>query len=505
MSLVRMVPSSAMITIIAACALIGACGLDSYQLGGGSGTGSGDAGNGAGDGNTGDGNAGVDAASTCIPIGPDDTCDGIDNDCNGVVDDPFDLQNDGENCGACGVVCVAAGAIMACEQGACEVVACQPGFKDLDPLIPGCEYRCPLFPEQPEDCNGVDDDCDGVADEPVDLPAPPAGLCRETPGTPCQGVSMVCDTRGTPPVTRWYCAYPAEVEFDPTVPNGILLDETLCDGQDGDCDGVADDVFSDLGQECDNGEFGSCRDVGVRSCDPNDNTATYCDLTALPDSMGGPFPETCNGVDDNCDGVVDNPELVADDMAHITHSGLDFYIYRYEAARPDATAMDPGTSDARTCSKPGVVPWSGVTFGAAQTACAASGRRLCTSAEYLAACSGLAGTRFPYGDTFDPDVCNTESFDGIGGGDDDDILLPTGDALLAACVSADMVSDLSGNLKEWTDDITGQSPGGVDIAVLRGGAYDTPEAGATCDFRISRAAVDTVLPTIGFRCCSDTP
>ena len=44
----------------------------------------------------------------------------------------------------------------------------------------------------------------------------------------------------------------------------------------------------------------------------------------------------------------------------------------------------------------------------------------------------------------------------------------------------------------------------VDIAVLRGGAFDTPAIGATCDFRTSRAAVNILEPTYGFRCCRAT-
>jgi hypothetical protein len=288
------------------------------------------------------------------------------------------------------------------------------------------------------------------------------------------------------------------------VPNGIVRDEVLCDGQDGDCDGVADDPFPDVGQECDNGALGVCRDAGERRCDPADATRTLCDLSVLPDSAGSPSAEVCNGLDDDCDGVVDNSELVVDDMVHISHSGLDFYIDRYEASRPDATFVSQGLSDARTCSNPGVLPWRGVTLTAARAACAASGRRLCTAAEYLAACAGASGASYPYGDDFDGAACNAEPFDGVAGGADDDVLMPTGDSSLALCVSADQVYDLSGNLKEWTEDITGQTPDGTDIAVLRGGAYDTPAPGATCDFRSSRAAVNTVLPTIGFRCCSDT-
>ncbi|RMH42932.1 MAG: hypothetical protein D6689_06720, partial [Deltaproteobacteria bacterium] len=354
-----------------------------------------------------------------------------------------------------------------------------------------------------------DDDCDGEVDEADELPPPPAGRCRTTPGTPCEGTTMVCATRGNPPVTTWYCDYSAAVEFDPSVPNGIALDEALCDGEDGDCDGVADDPFADLGQECDNGALGVCRDVGVRVCDPADPSRTVCDLSALPDPSS-PGPETCNGLDDDCDGVVDNasgPGRVVDDMVHIASGGLDFYIYRYEASRPDASASGEGTASARACSRAGVRPWSSVTWAAAQAACAAAGKRLCTAAEWQAACAGAAGSRYPYGDTFDAAACNAEPFDGIPGGADDDVALPTGDPALAACVSADGVYDLSGNLKEWTDDIRGTTgpPDDTDIAVLRGGAYDTPAAGATCAFDLSRLPVDAVLETVGFRCCSDAP
>ncbi len=484
--------------------LLGACDITPFRLGGGHGAG-------ADGGSGGDGGAGPadardgDARGPCVVVGPDDQCDEIDNDCNGIVNDAFDKANDGNNCGTCGNRCVAPGALLDCEQGSCVFVNCQPGFVDLDPADPGCEYRCPLFPPRSEDCNGVDDDCDGLVDEVVNLPAPPAGMCRTTPGTPCAGTSMVCDSRGSPPVTRWYCAYAPEVEFDPTVPNGIVLQETLCDGEDGDCDGVADDAFADLGQECDNGAKGICRDVGVRSCDPADPTQTYCDLTVPPDPSGSPAAETCNGLDDNCDGIVDNPtgaDRVVDDMVHVTASGLDFYMYTYEASRADATSAAAGVSGARACSRPSVVPWGGVTFAAASAACAISNKRLCTADEYLAACAGAAGSVYPYGDTFDAAACNTEPHDGIAGGADDDILLPTGD--LAQCTSADGIFDLSGNLKEWTDEITGQTIGGTDIAVLRGGGYATPAFGATCSFRSSRAAVTTILPAIGFRCCSDS-
>jgi len=434
-------------------------------------------------------------------------CDGVDNDCDGLTDEGFDFSTDLENCGACGVRCLSTGTIRECVDGMCEFISCDVGFQDLDPDEPGCEYRCPVFPPQSEICNGTDDDCDMAVDEPDELPPAPSGTCRATPGTPCEGTTVVCETRGDPPVGAWYCGYGPGVEFDPNVPDGIVADELLCDGLDGDCDGVADDPFGNLGEDCDNGMTGVCRDGGIRICDPDDPHTTTCDLTAPPDPTGVPGPEACNGLDDNCDGIIDNPTgpaRVIDDMVHITHSGMDFYIYRYEASRPDAAPGAEGVRVGRACSRPGVMPWGGVSYPVALAMCAATDKRLCTAEEYQAACAGAAGWVYPYGDSFEADACNAEPMDGIPGGGDDDLLLPTGDVMLAACVSDDGVRDLSGNLKEWTNDLRG-STGGWPIVVLRGGAYDTPALGATCAFDQSRLPANAVVDTVGFRCCGDGP
>ncbi|MCB9558850.1 MAG: SUMF1/EgtB/PvdO family nonheme iron enzyme [Kofleriaceae bacterium] len=476
------------------------CRIDPFDLNGGDDTTGDDT---TGDAGRRDGGGGGGDGGTCVATGLDDTCNEVDDDCNGVVDDPFDKDTDDANCGTCGNRCSAPNAVLDCQQGACVFVDCLPGFVDLDPQVAGCEYQCPVFPPHAEDCNGVDEDCDGMIDEAIDLPPPPQGLCRGTPGTPCEGTAMVCATRGA--VTTWYCDYGPDVEFDPSIPNGILLQEQLCDGKDGDCDGVADDAFTDLGQVCDNGAAGVCRDLGLRTCDPGDPSRTVCDLTLPPDPIGPATAETCNGLDDDCNGVVDDavgPGRVVDAMSPVTVGAATIYVDTYEASHPDATAALGGVLTHRACSNPGVLPWRGATYAAAAAACAAAGKRLCTADEWQAACDDGTGRAYPYGASFEAATCNAEPYDGIPGGNDDDVLLATGG--LAACVSSAGPLDLSGNLKEWTDDITGQTASGTDIAVLRGGAYDTPALGATCTFRSSRAAVDTVLPSIGFRCCKDT-
>ena len=74
---------------------------------------------------------------------------------------------------------------------------------------------------------------------------------------------------------------------------------------------------------------------------------------------------------------------------------------------------------------------------------------------------------------------------------------------LAMCVSPDGALDLSGNVKEWTADPRGTTSGGARIYVVRGGSHESPELGLTCATDLSRATEDTLLPTLGFRCCDD--
>nr|MBP9086802.1 SUMF1/EgtB/PvdO family nonheme iron enzyme [Kofleriaceae bacterium] len=481
-----------------AVAIVGtaaACNLSPYDLN--KATPTGDA-NDNGDGNgDGGGDAPLFDAPSCVVSGPDDTCDEIDNDCNGIVDDTFNKQLDDNNCGLCGKRCTASGAVLDCVAGACEFLSCQPGFADLDADGLTCEYRCPLFPGIAEDCNGVDDDCDGRIDET--LPTPPTGQCRTTPNTPCAGTVMTCATRNSQ--TRWFCDYGPDVEFDPSIPNGIALAEQQCDGKDGDCDAIADDTFTDLGQECDDGGLGVCRDVGKRICDPADLATTKCDLTVLPDAQAA-SAELCDGLDNDCNGTADDtsgPSRVIDAMTHIQIGMLDYYIDTYEAAHPDATIMRSGVATTRACSNAGVLPWRGASFAAATAACTAANKVLCSASQWQTACEGATNTDYPYSSIFVADRCNTESNDGVAGGADDDILLATG--AKAMCMSSDGAMDMSGNLKEWTNEITGTTSGGISIAVLRGGAYDSPALGATCDFRSTRAAINVVLPTVGFRCC----
>jgi hypothetical protein len=411
-------------------------------------------------------------------------CDGQDDDCDGETDEG--LLGTVQHCAGCGEPCAPVHATPSCNDGVCGIAACHFGWVDLDHGIYGCEYQCTASGY--EICDGLDNDCDGLTDEDDPGLYVPGNFCRQQGA--CAGAGPLC--REVCGQWGWFCDYdPALVELvDPCNPNGVRLEETLCDGVDGDCDGLTDESFPLEGQPCfavadPLHPYGICLSTGHFVCDGDDPGTVEC-LITQPGQP--PKAEECNGVDDDCDGVVDNGEV--DALVQVNHGPWDFHIYAYEASRVDAAADAHGVKKVRACSKPGVLPWNAVTRDQAAAACAAAGKRLCTGAEWQAACAGSAGLLYPYGATYAAQTCN-----GLDYGAADEIV-PTGS--LGGCESPVGALDLSGNLREWTDDEP--EP---DIFVVRGGSFNTPAIGLSCPFTMSRVAGDAVLPAVGFRCCLD--
>jgi hypothetical protein len=440
-----------------------------------------------------------------------EVCDGLDNDCNGIVDDGFDFMNDINNCGGCNRQCAFPFAKASCDNGVCTQGACLANFYDRDPNVPGCETPCFKTNGGVEICDGLDNDCDGIVDNNLGAPTT---TCL-TKGV-CAGTKPTCSGQN-----GWVCNYPSTYE---------VIEDTKfgCDTLDNDCNGLTDEPFQ-IGKSCIYGS-GPCAGTGTWVCDNTQAGDHRC-----MGSMKPPGTEICDGIDNDCDGLVDELDSASNrttDDVLVYIQSTNVTMYAYEASRYDATATSAGfDSTRRGCTVPGKMPWTNVTMSEAEHACELLGPswRLCTAADWQAACKGTNNTIFPYGATYVPADCN--------GNDYQATPAPIATGAAGSCVSVISTNpslklfDMSGNVKEWTiTDLTTTAPSSNPSCTkppclfeLRGGAYDissftvagtTTAPGLQCDASIpapyasiqvdggtKTQGIDVRLPSVGFRCC----
>jgi formylglycine-generating enzyme required for sulfatase activity len=211
---------------------------------------------------------------------------------------------------------------------------------------------------------------------------------------------------------------------------------------------------------------------------------------------------TCSSGDPaNCAGTCD---------ANCTGT-CEFWVYSYEASRPDSSDTAQGSSTTRACSTQGVLPWSLVDYDTALNACTAAGLRLCTEAEWQMACGAetnvnddiIANWEYPYHITnYDGGACNGIDFDTDNDGvTDEDVAMVTGGfefgESTSQCVSPSGAVDMSGNLKEWTD-----TEIDTDSFRVKGGSYNNIEEGLTCDLAFAAFDRGQSFDNLGFRCCA---
>ncbi len=218
----------------------------------------------------------------------EELCDGVDNNCDGQVDEGVrqvyyeDLDGDGFG----GV-------------NFTESCVLPEGYV---PISNDCnDNNASVYPSAPEQCDGIDNNCDGETDENLNV--------------------------------LWYLDYDGDGYGDPNFPstdcnpgNGYVSNDNdcndlnataypdapeVCDGIDNDCDGDVDgNLTSVFYQDADGDGYG----------DPN-NPATVCDTSNglvensddCNDAEASAFPgaeEICDNIDNNCDGTTDEGLIV---------------------------------------------------------------------------------------------------------------------------------------------------------------------------------------------------
>jgi len=193
---------------------------------------------------------------------------------NGAAPKPYYLDQDGDGYGNDGV------SRLYCAEPVFDPYIAQGG--DCDDANPN------VHPGAKEECDGLDNDCDGVPDNGLPLSA----FYEDSDN----------DGYGDPASERMFCAAPLgwvanQSDCGPTDPNRHPGAPEQCNGLDDNCNTVVDEApVEGMGADCVvPGKLGVCVQ-GALACVAG---------AAVCQSVKSPSLDLCDGLDNDCDGQVD--------------------------------------------------------------------------------------------------------------------------------------------------------------------------------------------------------
>ena len=291
-------------------------------------------------------------------LGAIEACNGgVDDDCDGLADDADTTSTgrtswygDGDSDGF-GDVTVTVSACAAPSGYVGDATDCD----DAD---------AGTSPGAAEVCDGEDDDCDGTADEGVEI------TWYEDVDGDGYGVSATTFEACTRPTG--FAAIATDCDDADALEHPGATEQ--CDGLDNDCDGTADDgvTYSDWYADIDGDGFGDPSSTAVNDCLAP--TGTSDDPTDCDD--GDPFVrpsgiELCNGTDDDCDTVTDEGDAADAPPGTSTTTGTPSATRTRRsrpAPSPPATSRAAATATTSTSTSTPTRPSSATTSTTTATA-----------------------------------------------------------------------------------------------------------------------------------------
>ena len=224
-----------------------------------------------------------------IFIGNNEECDGLDNNCNGEVDEgvgeTYFRDSDGDGYG----------------DPELEETLCAQAFGYVVNDSDCDDGDANIYPNAPELCDGLDNNCDLISDEGVlDIVYLDADL--DGYGTDDTFIETCSPIEG-------YVTQPGDCDdINPLVFPGAT---EVCDGEDNDCDGDADSTAIDRQTWYVDSDLDGAGDPNqplVECVQPSGSSSNDLDCD---DSNNQMFPgnnEICDGIDNDCDGAIDDAD-----------------------------------------------------------------------------------------------------------------------------------------------------------------------------------------------------